>query len=84
MSIIVQEETKYYTEKEIITAISKFMIFEKGETRDEKTGFMVGIDDKKKIEEMFVKDFLLHLKSIEQLEKTRTIRVKYRDYTVEV
>lgn len=64
MSILLQEETKLYTPKEIEAAIRKMVKFSGAEIVDRNTGFSMMVADNGEQTDMFVRDFFVELKSV--------------------
>lgn len=79
MTLIIREESKYYSAKEIEMAIRKCIVFSGQEYRDPNTGFTMSVADNGSIANNFIKDFFAALKDVIKDQPEKTIAVKNKD-----
>lgn len=77
--LIIREDSKYYTAKEIELAIRKVIVFGGQEYRDPNTGFTMSIADNGETANAFVKDFFAALKDVVKDQPEKMVAIKNKD-----
>ncbi len=81
MSLLIQEETKYYSAIEIENVIRKIMVMQSEGIVDPNTGFKMNIADDGRIMNQFITEFFALLK-INEKGKEKTVKIRMEKSTI--